>query len=310
MIAGLFKTMFRVGLITAACGGAAVLIAGEERVGALISTAHHHVVDAIDSNIDDPTALRKQLREMEREYPERISQVRGDLAELNQQIAQLEKEQAIAERVVALAEQDVAQLAPLLDEAQVVGLVEHTGYSEGVRNVVSIRFDNRTWTVSQAANRLQQINQTKVAYANRAADSAHDLVYLRQQGERLDELMAQLEGEQAQFQSQLWQLDRQVDSIARNERLIDMLGKRNRTLDECSRYEAVSFDQLRGKLDEVRARQQASLDQLTGEARQMDYEDVAKMQLQVEDGFVRAEGLEPLPEAQSLVLSEGQPRGR
>ena len=310
MIAGIFKTFFRVGLITAACGVVAVLIAGEDRVGALLSKAHHTVVEKIDAKIDDPTALRSQLREMEREYPQRISQVRGDLAEINQQINQLAKEQAISERVVALADKDLKVLTPLLEEAHVAGIVEPSSYTTGVSNVVSIRFDNRTWSVNQAATRRTQISQMRVAYANRAADSQHDLVYLRQQAERLEDLMAQLEGEQSQFQSQLWQLDRQVDSIARNERLIEMLEKRERTIDSCSRYEAVSFDQLRGRLDEVHARQQAELDMLTGQSRELDYEGLAKLQLQSEGSVAQIETGSGGYEAEALILSEGQPRGR
>ncbi|RKY17269.1 MAG: hypothetical protein DRQ55_16195 [Planctomycetota bacterium] len=279
MIAGLFKTVFRVGVITAVCAGAALFLVGEGRMQALVSKAHDSIVDTIDASIDDPTALRAQLRDMEKEYPERISQVRGDLAEIDQQVAQLTKERAIAERVVVLADQDLTALQPLLDEAQATQ-IEKTAYAgERVRNVVSIRFDNHLLSMDQAVRRMDHIGRTRVAFANRSADAAHDLVYLRQQSERMTDLLGQLEAERAQFQTQLWQLDRQVDAIARNEKLITMLEKRQRTIDECSRYEAVSIDQIVGRLDEVKARQQAELDLLTTETSAAGYEDVARMQL-------------------------------
>ena len=183
MIAGLCKTVFRVGVITAVCAGAALFIAGEGRVRAMLSHAHSSLVDTIDEHIDDPTALRAQLRDMEKEYPERLAQVRGDMAEINQQIGQLEKEQAIAERVVTLADQDLASLQPLLDEAHEAQIEQTAFLGEGVRQVAAIRFDNRTLTMEQAVRRLDHIGRTRVAYANRAADAAHDLVYLRQQAE-------------------------------------------------------------------------------------------------------------------------------
>jgi chromosome segregation ATPase len=295
MIAGLFKTVFRVGVVTAVCAGAALFIAGEGRVRALLSHAHSSIVDTIDAQIDDPSALRAQLREMESEYPERIAQIRGDLAEVGQQIEQLEREQSIAERVVALADQDLTVLEPLMSEAHASQIEKTAHLGNSVRNVVSVHFDNHTLTMDQAVRKLDHIGRTRVAYANRAADAAHDLVYLRQQGERLDDLLIQLEGERAQFQTQLWQLDRQVDAIARNEKLIDMLEKRQRTIDDCSRYEAVSVEQIVMRLDEVKARQQAELDMLTTEGRQAGYEDIARMQLDGEDMFgVADSGLESI----------------
>lgn len=305
MIAGFFKTVFRVGIITAACGLAAVLVAGQDRVQVLLGKAHSAVVDSIDARIDDPTALRSQLRELEREYPSRIAQVRGDLAELGQQVTQLEREQAISERVVTLADQDLTVLRPLLDEARAAQLEKASHLSNGVRSVVSVRFDDRTLSLDQADRRALQIGQTRVAYANRAADASHDLVYLRQQSEHLDDLLVQLETERNQFQGQLRQLDRQVDAIARNEKLIDMLEKRKRTIEECSRYEVVSLDQVVARLDEVKARQQAELDLLTTDAQQVGYEDIARLQLSGEDALASHVGADSTHDG--LVFTDGSP---
>jgi hypothetical protein len=279
-MAGIFKTLIRVGIITAASAGVAVLIAGPERAAALVSQAHESIMTHIDDTIDDPVALRAQLRELESEYPERIAQVRGDLAELREQLRQLKREQAVSERVVSLADRDLTTIRPVLQEAEATQ-IERASFT-GIRNVVGVRFENRTYTLDQAHTKAQQIASTRVAYANRAADAAHDVVYLQQQDERLSDLLVQLEGERSQFQSQLWQLDRQVDAIARNEKLIDMLDKRRKTIEECSRYEVVSLEQMVSRLGEVRARQQAELDYLTGNDPRVDYEEVAKMQLGAE----------------------------
>ena len=302
---GIFKTLVRVGLITTVGGGVAVLLAGPDRAAALVSQAQDKINSAIDSNIDDPVALRSQLRELEKQYPERIAQVRGDLAELQEQMRQLEREKAIAERVVALANRDLEVLEPMLEEAEQVA---PASYGDGVRNVVSIRFDNRSYSLEQGSARCSQIKHTRVAYANRAADAAHDLIYLVQQSDQLDELLGQLETERSQFQAQLWQLDRQVDAIARNEKLIDMLEERKQTIEECSRYEVASLDQLVGKLAEVRVRQQAELDLLTGDNQRVAYEDVARMELESEAGFFEADA-SPVG-IESLVLDGDGPRRR
>ncbi len=300
-MAGIFKTLIRVGVITAAGAGVAVLIAGPHRAAALVSQAHESVMSHIDESIDDPVALRSQLRELEREYPGKIGQVRGDLAELREQSRQLERDRAVSERVVALADRDLAAIQPLLAEADAAH-VQKASYGN-VRNVVSVRFDNHLYTLDQARSKANQISHTRVAYANRAADAAHDLVYLEQQDERLSELLVQLETERGQFQSQLWQLDRQVDAIARNEKLIGMLEKRKRTIEECSRYEVASLDQMVSKLAEVRARQQAELDVLTGQDSATNYEEIARMEIGSQEGLIRSS---PVPDefpAQGLLYT-------
>ena len=296
-MAGIIKTLIRVGVITAASAGAAVLIAGPHRAAALVSQAHESIMTHIDERIDDPVALRSQLRELERNYPERIGQVRGDLAELREQMRQLDRDRAVSERVVALADRDLGLLSPMLQDAE--GVQAEAASYGGVRKVASVVFDNRTYTLDQARTRAQQIGQTRVAYANRAADAAHDLIYLKQQEEKLEDLLAQLETERTQFQGQLWQLDRQVDAIARNESLIEMLEKRKQTIEECSRYEVASLDQLMGRLAEVRARQQAELDVLSGTGGSVDYEEIARMQLGTEQGLVRSV---PVEEDTGLTL--------
>ena len=74
-------------------------------------------------------------------------------------------------------------------------------------------------------------------------------------------------------------LSRQVDAIARNERLIDLMESRNQTIEECSRYDAISLDQLTSRLAEVRSRQEAELEFLSTRRADTDYEDMARMQL-------------------------------
>ena len=273
-MAGLIKTVVRVGVVTAVIATASVVIAGPRRAEAMLDQARNGIMTVIDENIDDPVALRAQLRELESEYPKRIAAVRSDLAELSEQIRQLNREQAVAERVVALADSDLQALEPLLADSE-KNRAEHAGY-------VNVTFANKRMSLDQAYTRANQITQTRIAYANRAADAQHDLGYLGQQATRLEELLMSLETERAQFQAQIWQLERQVDAIARNDRLIDLMEDRKRTIDECTRYEVASIDQLHGRLAEVRSRQEAELEYLAGDHQRVGYEEMAKMQLDSE----------------------------
>lgn len=288
----MFKSFFKIGtgvvVLTGAALGGALLIAGPQRTHAVIDQVHGDLLDRIDANVDDPAALRSQLKSLEAEYPQRIGQVRGDLAELRQQIRQLAKDQAICERVVEMAQADFQSLEPVVNEAAAMR------QAKGVTSVAVVAWDDKVYTYDRAASQLTQVRQTINAYTNRAADAMHDLGYLRQQEVRLEELLVTLETERAQFQSQIMQLNRQVDAIARNERLIDLLEERNKTIEECSKYDAISLDHLTDKLAQVRARQVAELDVLSGTQDQLDYEDQARTEVN-RMGYMVTEIAEPLP---------------
>ncbi|MFT7668782.1 MAG: chromosome segregation ATPase [Planctomycetota bacterium] len=291
----MFKSFFKVGLgvvvLTGAGLGGALLIAGPQRTHAVMNQVHTDILQQIDANVDDPTALRSQLRDLEAEYPERIGQVRGDLAELREQVRQLQRDQAICERVVEMASADFSALEPVLNEATAMRM------QNGASAVSVVAWDDKVYSYDRASNQLNQVRQTLMAYTNRSADAKHDLVYLQQQEGRLEELLMTLETERAQFQTQITQLTRQVDAIARNGRLIGLLEKRNKTIEDCSRYEGISLDNLTSRLDEIRNRQTAELDILSNSQKQVDYEDMARMQINrtgMERGTFSAQPL-PLP---------------
>ena len=272
-----FKKVFKVSVIgtvlVAATGVGAYALLGEGRTHAVMHEIHGNLIDQIDASVDDPTAMRAQLREMEQEYPKRIAQVRGDMAELEHEIRELEREIAISDRVVALADEDLGRL-----ETQYA-----TQVSSGENKLVAVQLDDRVYSLERASIRMKQIQNARVAHANRSADAQHDLGYLVKQKDRLDELLAKLEAERAEFKSQILGLSRQIDAIARNDRLINLLEKRNRTIEECSRYEAVSLEQITGNLAQIRSRQEAELDLLATAERETDYEDLARMQLAAEE---------------------------
>lgn len=300
----LFKGIFRIGavglLTLGVIGGGALLIAGPGRTKAMVDRVQTGIQHHIDQHIDDPTAMRAQLEKLEAEYPERIAAVRGDLAELREQIRQLQREAAVSERVVAMAEEDLAQLQPALDEATAQRVA-------GDVRSASVRFGEAHYTFERASAKVQQIRNTRNAYSQRAADAEHDLVYLENQATRLEDLLVQLETERAQFQSQLSLLSRQVDAIARNERLIGLMEERNKTIEECSRYDAISLDQLTSRLAEVRSRQEAELEYLSTQRSETDYEDMARMQIDRE-GLGDLSDLPVIEYSELLVPANGVTR--
>lgn len=298
---GVIKGVVRYGVIASLAGGALVLIAGPEEASALFRQTRDEVRAQVGKAIKDPVALRAQLRSLEEQYPKRIAAVRGDLAELNEQKGQLTRDLAVSQRVIELAQADLSQLQGLIGRAESAlggDGVETVGYTGPA--VVRVVFNNESLDLEQAYARGNKIQQVLATYSARVGEIERDMGYLEQQQGRLDGLLTQLENEHAQFQTQIWQLDRQVDSIARNDRMIEMMEKRQATIDEHSRFKVASLEQLQGRFAEIRAKQEARLESFGRIQTGVSYEDRAKIDLDVKQQW---NGPAAQPDAQAPALS-------
>ncbi|MCW5757044.1 MAG: hypothetical protein KIT54_07410 [Phycisphaeraceae bacterium] len=269
----LVKTIIRVGVIGALVGGGLIAVAGPERVGAALSQARNTVNDAIDRNIDDPVKMRTQLRQLEAQYPERIARVRQDLASLDTQSGEYERELAVAQRVVELAQADLDQMQGLFARAQ------DARAQAGSGAIIRVSFNGSSLDLADAQARAAQIVRTRDAYAAEVQTIARDLDLLDKQRDRLTDLLAKLESERSQFQSELWRLNQQIDAIARNDRMIEMMEARQKTLDELGPYKAHSIDQVRDRLAQVRAQQEQRLESLGSGQKELTYEERAKLSI-------------------------------
>ncbi|GAB4384165.1 MAG: hypothetical protein Kow0022_05900 [Phycisphaerales bacterium] len=275
----LIKGIVRFGVIGALALGTGVVVAewaSPGSVHAMCGQAKSAVNRVIDNNIDDPVALRAQIRNLEAEYPEKIAEVRSDLADVQEQIAQLRHEMAVSQKVVALTQADLSVIDGTIQHARDVQATNPGA-------IVKVSFDQgRSVPIDEALLKRKQIKQTNAFHAQRVAELQTDLNYLSQQEEQLAALLTRLETEQAEFQAQLFQLDAQVDAIDRNERLIEMIKERQKTIDKHSRYQATSLDQLHRQLSKIRAEQKAQLENFATTAKARDYE--AEAQFLIEQG--------------------------
>lgn len=273
---GLMKTAVRVAVIGGVVGTACLLIAGPDRTMAAMSQIRDRINAGIDDKIKDPVALRAQLRDLESQYPRKIEEVRSDLSEIHGQMDQLRREQEIADRVVELADQDLNELDSLLERAEKERLDRR---ADGVLRNVRFEVDGRQLDIGQAYSMANEVSKMRSSYATRIEEIERDLGYLGQQEERLASLLTQLESERAEFQRQLWQLDRQVDAIARNDRMIDMMKRREQRIEEHSRYQVASLDQLNARLADIRGRQESELASLSSAQRTRGYEHRARIEI-------------------------------
>jgi len=277
------KGIVRFGVLAALAGGAAVVVAETARPGSVRAIVHQAgttIGSVIDHNIDDPTALRAQIRDLEAEYPGKIAEVRSDLTEVREQIAQLERERNVSDKVVDLTMSDLDLLDSGLSQARTTQ-VSHQG------KAIRIKFNEHRLSVGQAFEKRQQVAQTKAVYQNRVGEIDTELSYLSEQESQLADLLGRLETEHGEFQAQLFQIEAQIDSIARNERLIAMMEDRQKTIDEHSRYQAHSLEQLQDRLARVRGEQQSRIAAAATVHRKHDYIAEAQFLVDQEDGIRR-----------------------
>ncbi len=280
------KTVVRGVVITALAGGVLVAVAGPQRAHAMFNQTRGGIISVIDSNIEDPILLRAQVKKLEAQYPGKIAEVRSDLSEVQTQIAQLQREMQIATKVVALASNDLNVVDSQISQARVT-------QSANPGAIVRISFNNKPVDLEDAYAKRQQIEQTQNLYNTRAQDLNIDLGYLSDQESQLADLLERLVGEQSEFQAKLFQLDAQIDTIARNDRLIEMMEDRQDTIDAHSRFQANSLDQLNSRLSNIRTEQRARLEAIAGRDQDRDYADEAKFLIDQEG---RVQNFEIQPE--------------
>lgn len=269
------RSILRWGLIGALALGGATLVFGPDMMAAGFAQARQSASKLMDSFVDDPVALRRQLAALGEAYPERIGEVRGELAAVDRQIQQLQQDTEVAERVVANTTSDLAELRGLLVQAEEA--------AAGRSVPVSIRTRGVRLGLDDARGEVHRVAEIRLAYQDRAAANAHQLRFLGEQRTRLTEILGRLEAEYGDFEVKLAQIDRQIDAIERNERLIEMTKKQRAILAEYEKFGTVgNLPQLEARLAELQAVQEAQLQTLAKVGIDRDYEREARRQLKDE----------------------------
>lgn len=266
------RTLVRWGLVGGLALGGATLLLGPDRVAAGFAMIRGKAQGLVDNCVSDPVAMRRQLEGLAKQYPDRIAEVRGEVAQVEHQIAQYSHDIEIAKRVVALTTNDLGQLKALVSRAE--------ESKQGSARPVSIRFGGTKFNVEEAYNEARRLNSVRGTYQDRLAADNQQLTFLTQQKDRLNEILEKLDSEYSTFQAQLWQLDRQIDAIERNGRLIELTEAQQATLASYEKFGKVgSLKQLEAKLAQLRTVQEAQLQSLAKKGVNTDYEKRAEYEM-------------------------------
>lgn len=267
------RGLLRWGIIGGLALGGITILVGPSRVGAAFDQIRSKAQQAADQFVDDPVALRRQLQSLAEQYPTRIGQVRGEIAEIDRQLRQLEHDSEVAKRVVAMATDDLNRLRVAVATAEASS-----------HRLVGLNDSKPKATVDTAKEEARRINNVRLSYQDRFASGKQQLEFLNQQRERLSKILERLEVEYSEFESKMAMLDRQIDSIERNERLIDMTKEQQALLADYDKLGDVgNLGQLEAKLAELRTVQEAQLEVLSKAGIPSDYEQRAKADLADEE---------------------------
>ena len=285
-----------------ALGAGAILFphhtsAGLDQIKTTVSSVMNEV-------IDDPVIMRQRLQALADELPEQIAELQGELSLVDQQIAQLSRDTEVAHGVVAMTTQDLTKLQDVITRAD---------NARSAGEMVRVRFDGRGMDVRDAKAEFKRINQIRQTYDDRLAANKRDLKYLETQRSRLTDLLAELETEYATIESQMWQIDRKIDAIARNEKLVEELEDRERAFDAyASKFDINSLNELQSKLAQWETEIDARFERIDQRDSYGDYEKAVLWELESRDNLDDSNDfeieesdyrtIEPSDDPESIVL--------
>ena len=263
------RFIVRWGLIGGLALGGVTLLVGPQRVIACFDQLRQEATTIVDGIVDDPVALRRQLDDLAREYPKRIAEITGEVSKIDQQLIQFERDESIARNVVKLTTQDLESLKDLVRLAE---------QEEGIGETsVSFWFEGVRFGLESAYTKARRIRTVRANYEDRLAADRRQMKLMHEQRDRLATILEKIKHEHEQYRSQLWQLDREIDAIERNDHIIAMVERQQYTLSNFDRFgSGNNLDQVRSKLAEIRTVQESTILALTETSGGSDYETRAR----------------------------------
>jgi ribosomal protein L29 len=262
------RFIVRWGIIGGLALGGITLLVGPQRVMACIDQLREEANTVVESLVEDPVALRRQLDTLAREYPKRIAEVRGEIARLNQQLEQFVRDEKISTRVVELTSVDLEVLRDLIEGAQA---------TTSLNGRPTVRFEGIRYDLDDAYSEGRRIRTVKSNYEDRLASDRRQMGLMGEQKNRLVSILEKIEHEHETYRAQLWQLDREIDAIERNDHIIAMVEQQQETLSGFDRMgSAGNLNQVRARLAEIRTVQESTILALTDVETGSDYETRAR----------------------------------
>ncbi len=269
------RFIVRWGLIGGLALGGVTLLVGPKRVMACFDQLREEASTIVDGIVEDPVALRRQLDDLAKEYPVRISEITREVSKIDQQLEQFKRDESIASIVVKITTQDLEALRDLVELAE-------TESSNGETSA-SFWFEGTRYDLDSAYAEARRIRTVRANYEDRLAADRRQIELMHEQRVRLATILEKIQHEHEQYRSQLWQLDREIDAIERNDHIIAMVERQQQTLSSFDRFgSGNNLDQVRSRLAEIRTVQESTILALTEPSGGLDYETKARFAMSEE----------------------------
>jgi chromosome segregation ATPase len=241
----LFGGLLKWGLILGVVVAVLVPVLGAGRIENVFHSIREHLRENVDDLVDTRLAMRREIRELEDEYPKRIGGLRAQLAEVERDLSACEGDRRIAEEVVKLCEGDVAVLRGKLEDG-------------GDRS--RIEFRSRILDRGEALERAARISEAASTYRERLRDLTKEEELLRSEREFLRAELARTDAEFREFQAEVGTLLREIDSLERKEKLVELAERHRRDSGALHSERAGALASLKTRIE----RRKAELDERLG----------------------------------------------
>jgi len=252
--------------------GATVAVLGKHRAMELARTMKSAAQASADDVIENQKELKQQVDELRKSYPEKIAKLRNAIRTEEQNLAHVERDQEVCLEVLELCESDLSELKPQLESASIA-----------IDDAPSaIRFRGRIYSINEAQSLAARAVETHESYSVRYNGLANEAELIRNELSVLNEHLKELRAEQEAFESEYRAIQREIDRIQHNKRLIKLAEERQSARNAYGEKESgklASLSALRDQLSDVRTLQEEQLRALKVGPAESSYEDRARLSM-------------------------------
>jgi len=250
-------------------------LVGSTRVKTAFQSVRDHIRSNVDELVDTKVALQNEVDKLQKEYPRRIAEIRIQQRSVDRDIAQCERQLHQSEEVVAVAAGDLEVLRKRLDDADVD--------ADGLGSP-AIEFRAQRLTRGAALDRAAEAADVAKAYEERAVDLRNERKLLFDEKARLAAERASLEQEYAKFQSEVATIGRDIDSLQRKEKLVDLAERRRGEREDIFADRATSLAVLKDRIAARKIELEEKLKGMSAYGGSSEYESRARLRLTARAG--------------------------
>jgi chromosome segregation ATPase len=224
-------------------------IFGPGRVQEVLRYLKATAVRNVDGMIPDEVKLRNDIEKLREEYPRRIAELKSMLNELSRGLQEMEEDRGLCREVLALCDEDLGQLRP---GAGAQGTAPPALPAR-------IEFRGASFSHEEALERGRKVLEIKDLYEARLKSATASVDLLQSEREALSAELGRLRREYDGFIAQYRGLEREIDLLKHNQRLIEIACRRERLdrLDPASWLR--SLDSIKAAIERRKTEQQERL---------------------------------------------------